>query len=146
MPFVLVKIVDRQPPVLRAGRDHDRARGDLVILLQADNVASVARLERERAEWGRQARLELPRLGDGAAGQLRAADPGREPQIVLDPPRRSGLSPEAGALDDERVEALRSSVDGGPEAGGAGADHEQVCLLPRPQLATDSERARDLAG
>ena len=43
--FVLLKIVDRQPPVLRAGGDQDRARGDLVILLQPHDVTSVARLQ-----------------------------------------------------------------------------------------------------
>ena len=45
----------------------------------------------------------------------------------------------------ERVEPLGGAVDGGGEAGGAGADDEQVDLLARRQLAADPERAQDLA-
>ena len=122
------------------------ARGDLVLLLQPHDVASVSRLERHGAVWRRQARVELPRLGDRAAGQLGAADPRREAEVVLDPPRRAGLPAERRAVDDERVEALGRAVDRGAEAAGPGADDEQVDLLPRLELAADPERARDLAG
>ena len=75
-----------------------------------------------------------------------AADPGREAEVVLDPPRRAGLTAESGALDHQRVEAFGSAVDGGAQAGRAGADDEQVDLLPRRELAADPERARDLTG
>ena len=109
-------------------------------------MASVARLERQRAVGRRGARVELARLGDRAARQLRAADPGREPEVVLDPPRRARLPAERGALDDERLEALGGAVDRGAEAGGAAADDDQVDLLAGRELAADPERARDLAG
>ena len=56
----------------------------------------VARLQRERPVRRRRARAELARLGDRAAGQLHAADPGREAEVVLDPPRRAGLAAERG--------------------------------------------------
>ena len=71
--------------------------------------------------------------------------PGREAEVVLDPPRRARLPAERRAVDDERVEPLGGAVDGGAEAGGAGPDHEQVDLLARRELAADAERARDLA-
>ena len=103
-------------------------------------MASVARLERERAVRGRRAGVELARLGDRAAGQLRAADAGREAEVVLDPARRAGLAAERGALDDERVEPLGGAVDGGAEAGRAAADDEQVDLL-----ASGRARARSRA-
>ena len=90
-------------------------------------------------------RAELARLRDGAAGQLGAGDPGREAEVVLDPPRRARLAAERRALDDERVQALRRAVDGRAEAGGAAADDQQVDLLARRKLEADPERARDLA-
>ena len=90
--------------------------------------------------------MELPRLGDGAARELRTTDPRREPEVVLDAPRRSRLPAERRAVDDERLEPFRGAVDGGTEAGGARADHEQVDFLPASELAADPQRAIDLAG
>ena len=108
-------------------------------------MSSVAGLERDRAVGSRGSRAELARLADGAAGELGAADAGREAEVVLDPARRSGLAAERGALDDQRVEPLGGAVDGGGEAGGAAADDEQVDFLARRQLASDPERAQHLA-
>ena len=117
-----------------------------MILLQPHDVASVSGFERQRAVWRREARVELSRLRDGAAGQLVAGDPGREAEVVLDPPRRARLAAESGPVDHQRLEAFRGAVDGGAQAGGAGADHEQVDLFPGAELEADPERARDLPG
>ena len=68
----------------------------------------------------------------GAAGQLGAADAGREAEVVLDPARGARLAAEHGALDHQRVEPLRGAVDRGAEAGRPAADDEQVDLLARP--------------
>ena len=144
-PLVVGEAVDREAPVLRAGGEQHGARGDLVVLLEPHDVAPVSRLERDRAVGRRRPRVELARLGDGAAGELGAADAGGEAEVVLDPARRARLPAERGALDDERVESLGGAVDGGAEAGGAAADDEQVDLLSRRELAADPERARDLA-
>ena len=65
--LVLVDVVDRQAPVLRTGGDQDGAGGDLVRFLQAHEVAAIPGLERDRTEWRGYPRVELPRLGDGAA-------------------------------------------------------------------------------
>ena len=83
--FELGKPVDRQPAVLRARREQDGARGDLPVVLEADEVAAVPRLEGERAVRRRAARVELARLADRAAGQLGAADPCGKAEVVLDP-------------------------------------------------------------
>ena len=116
-----------------------------MLLFQSDDVSSVAGFERDRAVGGRRSCAELARLADGAAGELGAADAGREAEVVLDPARRSGLAAERGALDDQRVEPFGGAVDGGGEAGGAAADDEQVDFLARRQLAADPERAQHLA-
>ena len=56
-----------------------------------------------------------------------------------------GLAAEHGALDHQRVEALRGAVDGGAEAGRPAADDQQVDLLALGQLEPDPERPRELA-
>ena len=145
-PLVVGEPLDGESPVLRAGCQQHGARRDLVVVLQTDDVSLAARFERERAVGRRRPRTELPRLGDGAAGQLRAADPGREAEVVLDPAGGARLAAEGGALDDERLEALRRAVHRSREARGAGADDHEVDLLARGELEPDPERARDLAG
>ena len=108
-------------------------------------MSSVAGFERDGAVGGSGSCAELARLADGAAGQLGATDAGREAEVVLDPARRSGLTAERGALDDQRVEPLGGAVDRGGEAGGTAAHDEQVDFLVRRQLAADPERAQHFA-
>src|SRR5450755_94630 len=142
--FVVGEALDSQAPVLRASREQDRTGGDLVALGEPDEVPALPRFERDRAIGRCGTRSELPRLHDGSAGQLAPADPGGKAEVVLDPARGSGLSAERAAFDDQRVKALRGSIDGGAEAGGAGANDEQVdFLLPR-ELAPYPECAREL--
>ncbi len=109
-------------------------------------MTAVPRVEGERAVRRRGARVELARLGDRAARELGAADPGREAEVVLDPAGRPRLAAERGALDDERVEPFGGAVDRGREACGAAADDQQVDLLARRELEPDPERAHHLAG
>src|SRR5579864_610305 len=75
--FVLGELVEGEPPIGGAGREHDGSCGDLVVLLESNDVSSVAGLERDRAEGSRGSRAELARLADGPARQLGAADPRR---------------------------------------------------------------------
>src|SRR5581483_6338023 len=105
--LVLREIVAGEPPVLGARREHHGSRGNLVALLEPNDVPARTRLERERSVRRRRSRAELARLADGAARELAAADAGREAEVVLDPARRSGLAAERRALDEQRVEALR---------------------------------------
>src|SRR5205085_4797530 len=142
--LVVGQAVEGEPPVGGAGGEHDGACCDLVLLFQPYEVSSVGGLERDRAVGGRGSGTKLPCLADGTAGQLAAADARGEAEVVLDPARRSVLAAERGALDDQRVESLGGAVNGGGEAGGAAADHEQVDLLARRQLASDPERTQHL--
>jgi len=100
-----------------------------VIVLELHDVAVRAWLDSQRAVRRGGARLELAGLGHGTACELPAADAGREAEVVLDAPRRAGLAPQGRALDHERIEALRGAVDRRAQAGGAGADHDEVDLL-----------------
>ncbi len=143
-PLVVLEALDRQAPVVGAGGEQDRSRRYLVALFEPHDVAVIAGLERLGAVGGRRAGAELARLGDRAAGQLGAADAGREAEVVLDPPRGAGLAAEDGALDNQRVEALGGSVDRGAEARRTAADDQQVDLLALSQLQADPQRPREL--
>ena len=142
----LRKAVDRWPPVLSTRREQDGTRCDLAVLLEADEVTSVPRFEGEGAVRRCRARVELPRLADCAARQLRAADTRWEAEIVLDSSRRPGLAAERGALDDERLEPFGGAVDRGSEPRRAGAHDQQVDLFARCELEPDPDRAQYLAG
>ena len=65
-------------------------------------------------------------LGDGAAGQVRAAEAVGEAQIVLDARRRARLAAGGLALDHHGVQALGRPVDGGGQPRRAAADDDQV--------------------
>src|SRR5437763_13946181 len=102
----MAEAVERQAAVVGTGGEQDGASRDLVPLLELDDVPFVAGLERDRPVRGRGSRAELSRLCDGAAGELGAADPRREAEVVLDSSRGSRLASERRGLDDERFEAL----------------------------------------
>ena len=65
--------------------------------------------------------MRLPR-------QQRTADAARESEVVADQRARPRLTPDPEGVDHQRPEALRGAVHRGGEAGGAGADDEQVDL------------------
>ena len=114
-------------------------------VLELDSVRCLAGLERERAIGRRGPGAELARLGDRAADELGAADPTGKAEVVLDPPRRSGLAAEHAAFDDQGLEPLRGAVYGGSETRRAASDHRQVDLLARAELQPDPDRSRELA-
>ena len=59
---------------MRAGRQQDRSRLDLVIVLEFHGVAPIPWFEGDRPEGTGQARIELPRLGRGATMQPRLVE------------------------------------------------------------------------
>src|SRR6478735_7168562 len=61
------QIVNREPPILSPRREHHRTGRDLVTFLQPNDVASVARLERDRAIGSSRTGAELARLIDRTA-------------------------------------------------------------------------------
>ena len=90
----------------RAGRAVD---------LQADHVAG-----------GEHLGAELDRLPAGPVGELRAGDPVREAEVVLDPGALPGLAAGGGALDQHGAQALGRPVHRGAEPGRAAADDDEV--------------------
>src|SRR5438552_16692308 len=142
----LGQVVDREPPILGARREQHRSRGDLPVLLEPDEVPTVSRFERERAVGRGGSCIELARLGDGAAGELRSADSRREAEIVLDSAGRPGLAAERRALDHQRVKPFRGAVDRSREASRTGADAQQIDLLASREPEPDPDRSAPLAG
>ena len=65
-------------------------------------------------------------MDDGPLGELRARDPGREAQVVLDPRRGPGLAPGRGPFEDHRGEALRRAVHRRSHACRPSPDDDQV--------------------
>ena len=142
----LGQAVDREPPILGARREQHRSRGDLPVLLEPDEMPTVSRFERERAVGRGGSCVELARLGDGAAGELRSADPRGEAEIVLDSAGRPGLAAERRALDHQRVKPFGGAVDRSREASRTGADDQQIDFLARCELEPDPDRSQQLAG
>src|SRR5262249_11791733 len=88
-PLELGEVVERQLPVVGAGREDDGARDDRVIVLEMDEVATVVPgLERQGAVWRGRSSAELSRLDNRPARQVSASDAGREAEVVLDAARR----------------------------------------------------------
>ena len=62
----------------------------------------------------------------GAFAELGARDPRGEPEVVLDARCRRGLPARGYGVDDGGREPFCGSVDGGRQAGGSGADYQQI--------------------
>jgi hypothetical protein len=71
-------------------------------------------------------RAEADGLLAGAQRQIRAGQPDREAQVVLDPAGGARLAPGGVALQDEGREPLRRPVDPRRQPGRPCADHDQV--------------------
>ena len=108
--------------------------------LEVHKVAIATGLEADRAVRRCGSSAELARLRDRAARELRAADPGRKAEKVLDAAGVSSLASESCALDHERVESFGGAVDGRAEPCRATADDQKVDFLPWRQLTADPER------
>ena len=86
---------------------------------------------------------EPARLVGRATRQIRPAQSGREPQVVLDPARLPGLSAGRLAFDHDRLQSLRRAVDRRAQTGRAAADDHQVVVLGR-RLSGDAESLGEL--
>src|SRR3954447_19258118 len=132
-----------QCPPPRAGGHDDRAGERVlpVVEVEADEPLRTAR-ELDRAVKAREHRVEAPRLQRRLAGELGAGDAGREPDVVLDPRARPGLTARSPRLGDQRAQPLGAAVDGRREARRPAAQHDDVEALAvdlraQPQLAGD---------
>ena len=101
-PLELRKPLDGEAPVVGTGRDHDGARGDLIAVLDPDEVTLIVGFEGDRDVRGRRPGGELACLGDGPAGELgcRRSPPesqGSSRSAWRSPPGRRGPSAPARA-------------------------------------------------
>src|SRR5215211_8495051 len=127
-----------QLPVGDAGRDDQGVARDLCTVGERHDTVGV--LHAHRADLlGRQyLHLEPPRLVHRPPRQITAGKPCRKAEVVLDAAARSRLPAWRFALYEDRLQALRSSVDRGREAGWPSADyHKVVGPLPGMGLQPD---------
>lgn len=75
---------------------------------------------------GVELRTEPEGLDAGSLRQPHPGDAAREPEIVANHRTRPRLSPDRLRLDDDGVQAFRSSVDGCCQPGGPGADDHHI--------------------
>jgi hypothetical protein len=82
---------------------------------------------------------ELLRLHDRPLGQLAARDPGREPEVVLDPRAGSCLAADRDHLDTQGPKPLGGAVDRGGQAGRAPTDDHEVEAPPGDAAESQAE-------
>ena len=99
--------------------------------LSSTNRAAPSTRSADRLLDGEQLGAEPPRLVGRAARQVRAAQPGREAQVVLDPARLARLAARRLALDHHGLQALRGAVHRGRQPGRAAADDHEVVVVLR---------------
>ncbi|BCB92006.1 hypothetical protein Psuf_093190 [Phytohabitans suffuscus] len=116
-----------EAPVVRAGGGDHRAAADPRAVLQQDGrVPLVGEVQAGHRAGGVDPYAELERLDHRQAGQVLAADPLREAEVVFDAGALRGLAAEAGAVQQHGGEPLGRPVDGGGQPRRAGAHHDQV--------------------
>ena len=87
---------------------------------------------------------ELLGLDDGPLGQLRARDPRREPQVVLDPGGGARLAAGGHGVDHDGVEPLGGAVDGGGQTARPGTDDEEVADRSRRRGLPETDHGGEL--
>ncbi len=110
-----------QPPVVDAGRAEGSAGDDLGAVGEIADAFPRQELTPDALAVEKNFRPEMICLLTRAFGQLRAADPLGEPEIILDLGTGPGLSAQCGPLDQHGLEAFGSAIDGGAEPSRAAA-------------------------
>src|SRR4029434_4158778 len=87
---------------------------------------------------------ELLRLRVGAPREVLTRDAHRKTEVVLDLGARARLAARRARLQDQNVESLRRAVHGGGEAGGPGADDDQVAHARGIDRVVEPEAGGDL--
>ena len=142
--LVALELGEVELSVLGAGGDDHRPAVDDRPVGQLDRVVAVVGRQADRERRHHHARAEPPRLERRALGELAPGDPGREPEVVLDPRRRARLAAERDLVDHLRVEALRGAVHGRRQAGGTGADDHEIAHRRRGPARAEPQQLRDL--
>ncbi len=115
-----------EPPVARAGGQHDGARAKALAALELDDVVAVLVRERVDALGSDDAHAEARGLHRRALRELGAGDPGGEAEVVLDARRGAGLAAQRDRVDEHGGEAFGRRVDRGSQACRAGTDDDRV--------------------
>src|SRR5262245_33176111 len=101
-------------------------RGQLSAVAEADDMRPAVRRQSHHISSGQHLRLELHRLATGAVGELRPGPAAGKAEVIFDPGALTSLSAGRPPLDQNGVQALRCTVDGGTQTGRTSADDDQV--------------------
>src|SRR5919106_1677775 len=119
-----------EPPVRRAGRDHDAVRCDRRPIGELDDeLLAWQRLDSHYLRWPYDLRAAAPRLNDGSAAELGSGQAGVEAEVVLDSGALAGLPARRLALEQDSGQSLGRAVDGRREAGGAAPDDRELVVI-----------------
>ena len=135
---------DLEAAVGRARGEHHRGRLDVWLAGDLEPQPPSARTQPGHLAHDQEGGAEHPCLLISALGELAAADPAREAEVVANQRARARLASDGLALDDQRAQPLRGRIDGGGEAGGPGPDHGEIELPCLAELGRDSECRREL--
>ena len=130
-------------------RHQHRMAGQLGAVAQAQHPRRPAALDAVHAVHRDDLRAQPARLRRGPPGEVAAAEPAGEAEVVLDARALPGLAARRLALHHHGAQALRGPVDRRGQPGGAAADDHQVVERQlgaggQAHLLGDLERARPL--
>jgi hypothetical protein len=89
-------------------------------------------------------RTEFHRLHFASPDEIGTRNSGWKAHVVFDPARRSGLPPDRGVFDDERVQTLRPGIDARRDPGRAGTDDQYIERIFFGEIAVESQQPCDL--
>ena len=136
--------LDLQLVVLDTGRADRGARDDPGAVLEHAGAHALREVAAHACARDENLGAEAVRLLARAVGEVRAADPVGEAEIVLDPGAAPRLAADGKPLDHDRLQPLRRGVDRRAQPGGPGAVDRQVVLLARG-IVEPAELLADLA-
>ena len=127
-----------------AGGDHDRSGGELVPVVEPNDVVITTCRQSDCCVGHQQCHPEPQRLHQRPFGELLAADAHREAEVVLDPRRGADLAADPDAVEHGGGQTFRRAVHRGGQAGRAGADHRHIEGPPRHSTRAEPRGACQL--
>ncbi len=123
-----------------AGADQDGVGAVLVPWVRRDSKVPIVLRDLSDADGGEQFDIITSSLGDDPVRQLPSSDPLREARVVVYALGCPCLAAQGALFDDQAIDPLSGSIDGGGQASGAPADDYKVVeralsLEPKAQFA-----------
>src|SRR5260370_14469427 len=118
-----------QRPPLNAHGEKKRMTLNLEAVGKFQETVRTFRSDADGFLRGEDFHAESPCLGHGATGKIVAAEPGRKPEIILDPGAEPGLAAGSFALDHHCAQTFTGAINGGSKSGGAAPANSEV-LVP----------------